>query len=118
GVATRSRGGEMGGQDFGDLDDEISLPRGPRPRVPLKADMDFELSSQAQEQCENMWDFMRSHVIPAESVWASYLAEHGPHASPPVMEELKAEARRRGLWNVFLPKLSGLSNVEYAAVAE
>ena len=34
------------------------------------------------------------------------------------MEDLKAEARRRGLWNLFLPSLSGLSNVDYASVAE
>ncbi|MEV4837740.1 acyl-CoA dehydrogenase family protein [Nonomuraea sp. NPDC049486] len=80
--------------------------------------MDFALSSKAQRTCDEMWDFMRSHVFPAEPVWAAYLAEHGPHEHPPVMEDLKAEARRRGLWNLFLPKLSGLSNVEYAAVAE
>ncbi len=80
--------------------------------------MDFELSPQAQESCERMWDFMREHVFPAEPVWAAYLREHGEHEHPPVMEELKAEARRRGLWNLFLPAHSGLSNVDYAAVAE
>ena len=80
--------------------------------------MDLALSPKAAETCEQMWDFMRSHIFPAEPVWAAYLREHGDHAHPPVMEELKAEARRRGLWNLFLPKLSGLSNVEYAAVAE
>jgi acyl-CoA dehydrogenase len=80
--------------------------------------MDFALSPQAQEACDNMWAFMREHVFPAEPVWDAYLAEHGPHATPPVIEELKAEARRRGLWNLFLPQLSGLSNLEYAAVAE
>lgn len=80
--------------------------------------MDFALSPKAAETCEQMWDFMRSHVFPAEPVWQAYLREHGDHAHPPVMEELKAEARRRGLWNLFLPQLSGLSNVEYAAVAE
>lgn len=80
--------------------------------------MDFALSTKAQEACENMWDFMRSHVFPAEPVWDAYLREHGGHEHPPVMEELKAEARRRGLWNLFLPQLSGLSNLEYAAVAE
>ena len=37
---------------------------------------------------------------------------------PPVVEELKAEARSRGLWNLFLPSVSGLSNLEYAPVAE
>jgi acyl-CoA dehydrogenase len=80
--------------------------------------MDFALSPEAQETCENMWDLMRSHVFPAEPVWAAHLAEQGAHTNPPVMEELKTEARRRGLWNLFHPHLSGLSNVEYAAVAE
>jgi acyl-CoA dehydrogenase len=65
-----------------------------------------------------MWEFMREHVFPAEEEWAAHLREHGEHATPPVLEVLKAEARRRGLWNLFLPKLSGLSNTEYAAVAE
>jgi acyl-CoA dehydrogenase len=80
--------------------------------------MDFALSAQAQETCDNMWDFMRSRVFPAEPVWAAYLAERGAHATPPVIEDLKTEAKQRGLWNLFLPRLSGLSNVEYAAVAE
>jgi acyl-CoA dehydrogenase len=80
--------------------------------------MDFSLSSKARETCDAMWDFMRGHVFPAEPVWAAYLREHGEHAYPPVMEDLKAEARRRGLWNLFLPKLSGMSNLDYAAVAE
>src|SRR5690606_39060456 len=90
-----------------------------RPRPPGGAlIMDFALSEKAQRTCDEMWDFMRAHVFPAEPVWAAHLAEHGPHAYPPVMEELKAEARRRGLWNLFLPKLSGLSNLDYASVAE
>ncbi|NYG59770.1 acyl-CoA dehydrogenase [Nocardioides daedukensis] len=80
--------------------------------------MDFALSPKAQEASENMWEFMREHVFPAEPVWAAQLAEHGEHSTPAVLEDLKAEARRRGLWNLFLPKLSGLSNLEYAAVAE
>lgn len=80
--------------------------------------MDFSLSAKAQEHSENMWDFMRSHVFPAEPVWHAYLREHGDHEHPPVMEDLKIEAQKRGLWNLFLPKFSGLSNVEYASVAE
>jgi acyl-CoA dehydrogenase len=80
--------------------------------------MDFFPSTKAQETCENMWDFMRSHVFPAEPVWAAYLGEHGDHVHPPVMEDLKREAKSRGLWNLFLPQLSGMSNLEYAAVAE
>jgi acyl-CoA dehydrogenase len=80
--------------------------------------VDFELSPKAADAVGRMWDFMREEVFPAERVWAAHLAEHGPHTHPPVMEELKASARRRGLWNLFLPELSGLTNLEYAAVAE
>ncbi|MBB3040617.1 acyl-CoA dehydrogenase family protein [Nocardioides soli] len=80
--------------------------------------MDFALSPKAQDACDSMWEFMREQVFPAEPVWAAYLAEHGEHATPPVIEDLKTEARRRGLWNLFLPQLSGLSNLEYAPVAE
>ncbi len=80
--------------------------------------MDFEMSAKAKEYNENMWDFMRSHVFPAEAIWTAYLKEHGPHEHPPIMEQLKAEAQRRGLWNLFLPKYAGLNNVEYASIAE
>jgi acyl-CoA dehydrogenase len=34
------------------------------------------------------------------------------------VEELKTEARKRGLWNLFHPELAGLSNLEYASAAE
>ena len=80
--------------------------------------MDFALSAQAEDYSARMWDFMREEVFPAEREWAGYLAEHGEHAYPPVMERLKESARSRDLWNLFLPRLSGLTNLEYAAVAE
>ena len=35
-----------------------------------------------------------------------------------MVEDLKAEARNRGLWNLFLPDVSGLSNLDYASLAE
>ena len=80
--------------------------------------MEFALSPQAEKLSARMWDFMRAEVFPAEPVYARYLREHGPHEHPPVMEKLKASARERGLWNLFLPSESGLSNLDYAAVAE
>ncbi|SEB63690.1 acyl-CoA dehydrogenase family protein [Rhodococcus koreensis] len=78
---------------------------------------------QVPQLTETMTDFMISSVYPAEAVYARQLEELGdPHAQPPVMEELKAEARRRGLWNLFLPHAepghTPLSNVEYAPIAE
>jgi acyl-CoA dehydrogenase len=80
--------------------------------------MDFSLSPAAQDASERMWAFMREEVFPAEPEWASYLREHGEHTYPPVMERLKKSARSRGLWNLFLPAVSGLANLDYASVAE
>jgi acyl-CoA dehydrogenase len=80
--------------------------------------MDFALSPRAEELSARMWDFMREEVFPAEAPYYAHLAEHGQYALPPVVEKLKASARKRGLWNLFLPAESGLSNVDYAAIAE
>jgi len=80
--------------------------------------MDFELSEKAQQTCAAMWDFMREEVFPAEPVWGASLREHGEHSHPAVMEDLKAYARKRGLWNLFHHRYGGLTNLEYAAVAE
>src|SRR4051794_5768588 len=53
-----------------------------------------------------------------EPLYEQQLRDAGtPHAYPPVMETLKAQARRQGLWNVFLPG-AGLTHVEYAPLAE
>jgi acyl-CoA dehydrogenase len=80
--------------------------------------MDFAPSAKAEEVSARMWAFMREEVFPAETEYAQWRAEHDPHVQPPVLERLKASAKRRGLWNLFLPDISGLSNLEYAAVAE
>jgi acyl-CoA dehydrogenase len=85
--------------------------------------MDFELSSQAAELRERLVDFMDSHVYPAEAEYEQQLRDSGDaHFHPPVMEELKEEARRRALWNLFLPHETewggGLSNLDYAPLAE
>ena len=85
--------------------------------------MEFSLSPRCQELQTQLTQFMDEHVYPAESVYEEQLAASGdPHAHPPIMEDLKAEARRRGLWNLFLPHKTewtdGLSNVDYAPLAE
>src|SRR5258708_12415447 len=65
---------------------------------------------------------MGSHVYPAERVFHEQVVQGGDqHKSPPVMEDLKREARRRNLWNLFLPDErwgAGLTNLEYAPLAE
>ena len=80
--------------------------------------MDFGLSPVAEEVCARMWGFMREEVFPAETEYERWRASHDPHAHPPVLERLKASAKKRDLWNLFLPAISGLSNLDYAAVAE
>jgi acyl-CoA dehydrogenase len=85
--------------------------------------MEFTLSARCQELQSQLTAFMDDHVYPAEAVYERQLAESGdPHSHPPVMEQLKAEARRRGLWNLFLPHKTewteGLSNTDYAPLAE
>lgn len=82
--------------------------------------MDFELSPRAQDLQRRVHEFLHSSVLPAEAEYDGFRAAMGPddHTVPPVVEELKAQARARGLWNLFLPAISGLSNVEYAPLAE
>ena len=65
---------------------------------------------------------MDSHIYPNEPVFEEQIQASGdPHFHPPIMEELKSEARQRGLWNLFLPDDKwgpGFTNVEYAPLAE
>ena len=80
--------------------------------------MDFRQSPRTEEISAQLWDFMRDEVFPAEVVYNRWRVDNPAHARPPVLEDLKARARSRGLWNLFLPDVSGLTNVEYAAIAE
>jgi acyl-CoA dehydrogenase len=84
--------------------------------------VDFALSPTAEDYVKRLNDFMDSHIYPAEAVYRDQrrelAAEGRTHHVPPVIEELKLIARERGLWNLFLPDVSGLSNVDYAHLAE
>ena len=82
----------------------------------------FEISDRTKKYQVDLLDFMESHIYPAEPVYEQQMRESGdPHFQPPILEELKAEARRRGLWNLFHPHPEwgpGLTNLEYAPLAE
>jgi acyl-CoA dehydrogenase len=90
--------------------------------------MDFEYPERTKALVDKVTKFMDEKVYPAEAVYEEQLANAKERWSlPPVMEELKAEARKRGLWNMFLPKdratgdthgTMGLSNLEYAPICE
>lgn len=82
--------------------------------------MDFAMSAKALDYHQRLTEFMTEHVFPAEAEYHRYREEAGPrdHTVPPVVEDLKKLAKDRGLWNLFLPSISGLSNLEYAELAE
>ena len=78
------------------------------------------MSAKGQDYYDRLTDFMVEHVFPAEASYEAHREEKGrdDHSVPPVVEELKKLARERGLWNLFLPDESGLTNLEYAPLAE
>ncbi|QDY76027.1 acyl-CoA dehydrogenase family protein [Streptomyces qinzhouensis] len=84
--------------------------------------MDFAFDERTEELRARLGAFMTECVLPAEPVAEEQRAgQASPWATPPVVEELKAEARRRGLWNLFLPDReygAGLTNLQYAPLAE
>ena len=88
----------------------------------LAAAVDFAPSDIAAELTERMTVFLHEQVLPAEPLYEAWRAERRGTPEewdvPPVVEELKVEARSRGLWNLFLPAVSNLSNLDYAPIAE
>ncbi len=86
--------------------------------------MDFAHSERAVLVVEQVERFVRERVLPNESVYLEQLvgtSDWRRWRIPPIVEELKSEARRLGLWNLFLPDEefgAGLDNRSYAAVAE
>ncbi|MFK0236787.1 acyl-CoA dehydrogenase family protein [Streptomyces vinaceus] len=84
--------------------------------------MDFAFDARTEELRERLLAFMDAYVYPAEPVAAEQRARlASPWDTPAVFGELKAEARRQGLWNLFLPDAehgAGLTNLQYAPLAE
>ncbi|MEU2493813.1 acyl-CoA dehydrogenase family protein [Streptomyces sp. NPDC087659] len=84
--------------------------------------MDFAFDARTEELRARLLAFMDAYVYPAEAVEQEQRARlASPWDTPAVMDELKAEARRQGLWNLFLPDSehgAGLTNLQYAPLAE
>ena len=86
--------------------------------------MPYEFSPAAQSLLADVRTFMDEHAYPAEEEFGRHLEEFGSDAYPPVLDKLKAVARERGLWNLFMPQLSAdapgvkLSNLDYAPISE
>ena len=84
--------------------------------------MNFTYSDRVNDYRKRLIDFMNAVVYPNEQVYAEQLNSSTDRwTSPPVMETMKTEARRAGLWNLFLPDSAfgaGLTNLEYAPLCE
>ncbi|MBM6590356.1 acyl-CoA dehydrogenase family protein [Brevibacterium sp. RIT 803] len=82
----------------------------------------LETTERGRDYQERLRRFMDDFVYPAESVYAEQMAAaDSPHIQPQILEDLKAEAKSQGLWNLFHPDPQwgpGLTNLEYAPLAE
>jgi len=84
--------------------------------------MDFDHSDRARDYLQRLTAFQEEEILPREHDYhRELLARDDPWVVLPIIETLKAQARERGLWNLFLPdddRGAGLSNAEYAPLAE
>ncbi len=84
--------------------------------------MDFTYSEKTRSLISRLEDFMEAHVYPNEAaLYAQHAALSDRWEVPPLLEELKDEAKKANLWNLFLPESergAGLTNLEYAPLCE
>mgnify|MGYP001196463253 FL=1 len=84
--------------------------------------MDFKPSNKVSELCHKLQSFMKARILPVEDEFRNYMATtSNKWETPPLFEKLKEQARKNGLWNLFLPGDhygAGLTNLEYAPLAE
>ncbi len=87
--------------------------------------MEFAFDARTDDLRGQLLSFMDSHIYPAEKVFTEQIADAAAQGRiwerPPIIDELKKQARSLGLWNLFLahhPEGPGLTNLQYAPLAE
>ena len=86
--------------------------------------MTYEFTPKGLAMQAEVKQFMNDHIYPNEAEYSREYHELGEHSYPPILDKLKAVAREKGLWNLFLPHLrpgepgTKLSNVDYAPISE
>ncbi|KAF2404290.1 acyl-CoA dehydrogenase NM domain-like protein [Trichodelitschia bisporula] len=84
------------------------------------------VSDRAAKTLDLVEKFVEEECLPADTVFFQQLGQTAGErfsAHPPVLEDLKAKAKKLGLWNLFLPRNhfkegAGFSNLEYGLMAE
>lgn len=83
--------------------------------------MDIGISKRVQPLLDDIKQFIKDHIAPNELVYVEQVESGGRWCETSIMEELKAKAKKHGLWNFFLPESergAGLTNVDYSHLAE
>jgi acyl-CoA dehydrogenase len=80
--------------------------------------MNFDYSEKSFELQKRLGAFMDAHVYPNEAAFEAEINSGDRWQPLRLLEDLKRKARAENLWNLFLPEISGLSNLEYAPLAE
>jgi acyl-CoA dehydrogenase len=62
--------------------------------------------------------FMRANIYPNEEAYTQEIDSGDRWQPSRLIEDLKLKAKSEGLWNLFLPDVSGLTNLDYAPLAE
>jgi acyl-CoA dehydrogenase len=80
--------------------------------------MNFEPSARSKEMVGRVRAFMDEHIYPNELAYWDEINSGDRWQPLRLIEGLKEKAKAQNLWNLFLPDVSGLSNLEYAPLAE
>src|SRR5258706_3263891 len=80
--------------------------------------MDFDYSAKTLELKKRLNAFMDEHIYPNEQAYSAEINSGDRWQPLELIEDLKKKAKSAGLWNLFLPDVSGISNLEYAPLAE
>jgi len=98
--------------------DKDTLPDG---LLPYKT----KLTPRFYEVRNSVIDFVKEVIIPKSSIYGAQRAElmktvshHTLCPQPPILKELQAEAKARGIMNLFLPEVAKMSVLEYSPIAE
>ncbi|XP_067342591.1 acyl-CoA dehydrogenase family member 11 isoform X3 [Channa argus] len=82
----------------------------------------FLQTAKGQAVLQEVKEFMSQYVLPAQEEVAAYYSKYAQSPqrwhTPKIIEDLKIKAKEAGLWNLFLPAVSGLSQLDYAHIAE
>ncbi len=80
--------------------------------------MNFDYSDKTKELQKRLSAFMDENIYPNEQAFHDEINSGDRWKPLQLIEDLKEKAKRENLWNLFLPEVSGLTNLEYAPLAE